>query len=122
VIAISFYWAVTTEQTSHYTTYSYEEITNRVQEPIVMNTTTSTRWGEVPGQFNSSWYESILVQYFSSGFFSPKTMIDFLRIKEQGVPVNHLLDKHFKDNTGSSATVGVSRSTNPYFNMSETTS
>jgi len=59
VIAVSFYWAVTTNKTHDVTTFEYKTVDNRSQVAIDMTKENSASWGTVPGNFDSNLIDSV---------------------------------------------------------------
>lgn len=126
-MAISFYWAVTTNKTSEVTTYEYKTVDNRAQASISMTVDNMGTWGTVPGEFSSQLLDSINIQYYDSSFLSSKNITEMAEKFDAGANAEELIKEHFenaKKNVGatSSATVAVSRTINPVIDMEKTDS
>ena len=65
IIAITFYWAVTRDETTTVTKYNEQTVDNRYQQDIAMTLETSTRWGTIPGDFGSTMLNTVNIQMFS---------------------------------------------------------
>jgi len=128
-VAISFYWAVTTNKTTDVTSYEYKTVDNRAQASISMTESNMGTWGTVPGNFSSSLLDSINIQYYDESFLSSKSVTEMLKKHEAGANAEELVNEHFanaqKKKVGantSSATVAVSRTINPVIDQEKTSS
>ena len=118
VVAVSFYWAVTNNETTNITTYTYETVNNREAMPVMMTQANAERWGTVPGKFESTLLESVNVMYYDNGFLNSKSIVEMQRKHEvEGVSAEELVDEHFSklSASGSSLALWWERTVTPIF-------
>ena len=116
---------MTKDNTTDVTTYEYETVDNRVEAPITMTKANSNNWGTIPGAYNSTLLDTMNIQYYNADFLSSKSIKELQAKVEAGGNADALFKEYManaQDNgKTSSATLGVNRTMNPFFDFGKTT-
>jgi len=86
-----------------------------------MSSANVASWGQIPGNFKSTYNNTLSIQQYQSEFLASHKVADMLRQVEGGADSRQIVADHIYANLGDNTTVNVARTTDLQLNPMNTT-